>query len=345
MENVIRKSDFFTHFFNDLKSQYDIIGPTRQGGATGTYSYATFDKIDRAIDLEIDYETVMLSPRKIFFPDNEKLYRYEKDGQDVKLTDLREVWNKKKVIIGLHACDLNALAYLDKVLIGRSFVDQHYQDRRKKSILIGLTCNVAGPRCFCSTMGTGPDIESNYDLLLTDIGSHYFVKTGTDLGEKIVSADYFMDASDQDKKLRNEKIAVVEKQILPKFAIDKVTSGIANRYHDKFWEEFSSQCYTCGACNMVCPTCHCFTINEKTTVDNSKGDRIIVWDSCHFTRFAQIAGNLNLREEKTSRFKHRFYDKFYYSKERYGMMSCVGCGRCKQFCPSHIDVQNALMRL
>lgn len=347
MERIINKTDFYKLFFKNLKAKYDVIGPTKIAGATGTASYATFGSVDRAIDLEMGYETNMLSPRKIFSPDNEPLYKFEKDGQNVKLENLRKVWDKKKVIIGLHACDITALARLDKVETGSSFVDEHYQDRRRKSIIIGLTCDNPGPRCFCSSVGAGPDIESGYDLLLTDIGESFFCRTGTDFGKKLISANYFKNASDRDKKLRDKKLKIVEEKISKKFDfdIDKVTSALADRYNDKLWEEFSDKCYACGACNMICPTCNCFTVIDKTTADNSKGERVLVWDSCHFTRFAQIAGNLNLREEKTSRFKHRIYDKFHYSPARYGMVSCVGCGRCAQFCPSHIQIQDALMKL
>lgn len=58
-----------------------------------------------------------------------------------------------------------------------------------------------------------------------------------------------------------------------------------------------------------------------------------------------MAGNLNMRGEKSSRFKHRLYHKFYYTAKQHGSVSCVGCGRCMEFCPSHIDVRAALRRL
>lgn len=345
MERVLRKTDFYKLFFPDLKAKYDVIGPTRKGGATSTYSYTTFGSVDRAIDLEMDFTSNMVSHKKIFFPDNEPLYSFKKAGQNVQLEDRREVWDKEKVIIGIRPCDLTAVARLDKAFMGTNFVDQHYQDKRRKSILIGMTCNTSRPSCFCSSVGAGPDMESGYDLLLTDIGDNFFFRAGTDVGKKLISADYFRDAVDQDKELREEKLKVFEEELSRKFDVDKVTSVLADKYNDELWTEFSNKCYTCGACNMVCPTCNCFTVNEKTKVDNSEGTRVLVWDSCHFERFAQLAGNHNLRRERNSRFKHRIYDKYHYVPLRNGTVSCVGCGRCAEYCPSHIDIRDALERV
>lgn len=345
MEKVLSKADFYKLFFGGLRTKYEVIGPTNKGGATSTYSFTTFDYVDRAIDLEMDYKSNMLSPKRIYFPDNQLLYKYKKDGQDVKLKDLREVWEKEKVIFGLHPCDIAAISRLDRVLMENSFVDQHYQDKRRKSIIIGLTCNEAQRRCFCNSLGSGPDIENGYDLLLTDIGDSYFFRAGTDLGKELISADYFRDATGQDRELREAKLKKVEKGLLDKIDVVEIVSVMADKYNDELWNDFSMKCFTCGACNMICPTCHCFTVNDKTSVDGSQGTRVIVWDPCHFARFAQMAGNFNLREEKSSRFKHRIYDKFHYSAKRYGTVSCVGCGRCMEFCPSHIDIRDALRRL
>ncbi len=344
MERVLKKIDFYKLFFPDLQAKYDVIGPTRKGGATSTYSYTAFGSVERAIDLEMGFSSNMVSHKKIFFPDNEPLYKFKKDGQDVQLEDRREVWDKEKVIIGIRPCDITAIASLDNALMG-SFVDQHYQDKRRKSILIGLTCDSARSGCFCSSVGSGPDIEKGYDLLLTDIGDSFFFKAGTDLGEKLISADYFTDAVDGDKELREEKMRKLKGELSGGFDVDKVTSVLADKYDDELWTEFSNKCYTCGACNMVCPTCNCFTVNDKSKVDNSEGTRVLVWDSCHFERFAQIAGNHNLRGEKNTRFKHRIYDKYHYVPLRNGTVSCVGCGRCAEFCPSHIDIRNALSKL
>ncbi|WP_052303876.1 4Fe-4S dicluster domain-containing protein [Desulfofundulus kuznetsovii] len=281
MEKVLDKAHF-SRFLGDLVTKYKVIGPTKKGGATSTYTYTTFDYVKGVEDLEIDYKSSMLSPKRIYFPDSQPLYKYEKNGQNVKLQDLREVWDKERVLFGLRPCDITAILCLDKVFMEDSFVDHYYQDKRRKSIIIGLTCSETRQHCFCNSLGSGPDIESGYDLLMTDIGDSYFFRAKTDLGKELISADYFRDATDQDRELREAKLKKVKEGLSEKVDPAKIISVMADKYNDELWNEFSDNCFTCGACNMVCPTCHCFTIIDKTSPDGSEGTRVLVWDSCHF---------------------------------------------------------------
>lgn len=344
MDKILDKANF-SRFFEDLRSKYDIIGPTNKGGATSTYTYTTFDHVDNINNLSIDYKSSMLSPKRIYFPDSQPLYKYEKAGESVKLHDLREIWDKEKVLFGLRPCDITAILRLDQVFMEEGFVDQYYQDKRRKSIIVGLTCSEARKHCFCNGSGSGPDIESGYDLLITDLGDSYFFRAATDLGKELITGNYFRDATGQDTEIRNSKLKKVKAELPEKIDAMKITSVMADKYNDELWNEYAANCFTCGACNMVCPTCHCFTIRDKSVPDGSEGTRVLVWDPCHFERFAQIAGSVNIRGEKSSRFKHRLYDKFYYSAKQYGSVSCIGCGRCMEFCPSHIDIRGALRRL
>jgi ferredoxin len=180
---------------------------------------------------------------------------------------------------------------------------------------------------------------------MTDLGDRYFFKAITDKGKALLSAEYFKEATAEDRKQRKEDIQQVENALPQEMDLSKISGAIPEKYNDDLWDEFSEMCLTCGACNMVCPTCHCFTINDKTNLDRTQGTRVLVWDSCHFERFAKMAGDLNIRKEKSSRFKHRLYDKFYYDEKRSGSIFCVGCGRCLEFCPSHIDIREALKKV
>ena len=38
------------------------------------------------------------------------------------------------------------------------------------------------------------------------------------------------------------------------------------------------------------------------------------------------------------------FHKFKYSPERYGMLGCVGCGRCVAVCPVNIDIRKVIER-
>ena len=343
MEKILEKESF-QEFLEDLIKQYKVIGPVRKGGGTSTYSYTTFDYVESVEDLEMDYTSSMLTHKSIYFPDNEPVYEYEVKNNRVEIRDLMEIWSGERVIVGMHPCDITAILHLDKVFLEEAFEDPYYKDKRSKTIIIGLTCSKVKASCFCNIVGSGPDIETGYDLLMTDIGDSYFIKVGSEVGEGIVSKDYFRNANEEDRKRRSDEIEKVAKQLPAKLDMDKILDVMPEKYNDGLWKEYSDRCLTCGACNMVCPTCHCFVINDKTNSDRTKGTRFLSWDSCHFERFARIAGS-NIRGEKGSRYKHRMYDKFYYDVKRYGTVFCVGCGRCLEFCPSHIDIRSILRKL
>jgi ferredoxin len=53
----------------------------------------------------------------------------------------------------------------------------------------------------------------------------------------------------------------------------------------------------------------------------------------------------NPRPSKKERTRQRVFHKFLYSTERYGMLGCVGCGRCIAACPVNIDVRQVVSEL
>jgi ferredoxin len=55
-----------------------------------------------------------------------------------------------------------------------------------------------------------------------------------------------------------------------------------------------------------------------------------------------VAGGHNPRALKGQRLRNRFFCKFYYVPEDYGVPGCVGCGRCIEVCPVNIDIVEML---
>jgi ferredoxin len=315
----------------------------RKDGATAQ-AYLTFGYLERFGDLVLDYHTTYVAPKRLFLPDNEVLFGFRKTDEGLSVEDSRERWAEPRVLFGIHPCDIAALARLDKVF-DELFRDPYYEERRANTIIVGMTCGDPADTCFCHVTRTGPDADEGYDLLLTDLGDRYFVRVGSKAGEQLVRRPYFQDAAPADGQLRQEAIA----RAIAAFREAPDTAGLtalmAEKYDDPLWDEFSDRCVTCGTCNMVCPTCHCFVLLDKTNVDQTEGKRVRLWDSCHFERFGRMAGGVDVRATKSSRFKHRLYDKFYYCTTRYGVDFCVGCGRCVAFCQCDIDLRDALRKL
>jgi sulfhydrogenase subunit beta (sulfur reductase) len=342
MEKKISKKDF-KKFFEDLKKEFKIFGPTTKGSITA-YNFNTFDYVDDVDWLKLDNRNPISSPKKLFMPDGEALFNFEKVGNQVVLKDAGMEWKEKRVLIGVRPCDIAAMAKFDKVF-DEQYDDPHYKERRKNTVIIGMTCDKkTDDYCFCTVMNAGPDTDSGYDLLMTDIGDSYFFRSGSKEGERLLAKSYFKDASAKDKQERADRIAEVKKDLEARNKIDltNIKEILGKNYDSKVWDEYGKRCVTCGACSMVCPTCHCFTILEKTNVGQTEGKRVRIWDSCHYDKFATMAGGLNIRPEKVSRFKHRIYDKFYYPFISYGEAFCVGCGRCIRHCQCEVDIRDAL---
>ena len=62
------------------------------------------------------------------------------------------------------------------------------------------------------------------------------------------------------------------------------------------------------------------------------------WDSCMYSEFTKMSAG-QPRLTQTERFRQRFMHKLvYYPANNEGLFSCVGCGRCLQRCPIHMNI-------
>jgi ferredoxin len=102
------------------------------------------------------------------------------------------------------------------------------------------------------------------------------------------------------------------------------------------WKEKAELCYSCGSCNLVCPTCYCFDVRDEVSWDLKSGHRERFWDGCLLAPFARVAGNHNFRGTREARYRHRYYRKGMYIPGKIGESGCVGCGRCIGACTAGI---------
>ena len=115
--------------------------------------------------------------------------------------------------------------------------------------------------------------------------------------------------------------------------IEKILDQI---FENKFWEEIAKRCLGCGICTYLCPTCHCFDIQDEKK--GKHGARIRVWDSCMYSEYTKQASGYNPRLYQMNRFRNRVYHKFNYFPKNSQVFGCVGCGRCIIECPVNIDI-------
>ena len=117
---------------------------------------------------------------------------------------------------------------------------------------------------------------------------------------------------------------------------------IKDFYYSQNWKKGVNECISCGACNFLCPTCHCFTVEDEVEFNLKDGKRIRKQASCQLKSFTRVAGDHIFRDSKEARFKHRIYHQIQYFKERHDIVMCTGCGRCIRGCPAKIDWVNII---
>ncbi len=322
-----------------LRTQYRVVGPK---ALHGQY---VFGEITDAEALVLDYPTSVLPPKKYLLPPREELFQFSGSGMQVKA----HIEGEPTVILGVHTCDMHAIALLDRVH-QTGYADQHYQAHRDNTFLVSIEClKPCMVHSFCKSMGT-LTISEDFDLHLTDLGDDYAVDVGSEKGQALLE-DFasVWDPSDEDYKRVNQVMA--EKwprfEYRLNFDVTELPDLLALSNNSSLWDELGDRCLACGMCTKVCPTCYCFDVVDEVDLLQKEGARSRVWDSCQIDTFAMVAGGHNFRSSRALRQRHRFYRKGKYQIEAYGLIGCVGCGRCAAACLVHItpvDTFNELNR-
>ena len=120
----------------------------------------------------------------------------------------------------------------------------------------------------------------------------------------------------------NEKVLVGE--VPKRFDLSNVKPWFDNNFDHDYWKEISYKCLSCGACAFVCPTCHCFDIQDEA--DLAGGVRLKGWDSCCLPIFTRHGSGYNPRDTRDARYRQRVMHKFTYYVDKFGLTACVGCG-------------------
>lgn len=327
---LVPKASFFT-WLDSLRERLSIIGPVAEEGQ------AVFREIASSGELYMEYESTMLSPGKVYLcSPREDLFRLS-FGKGLSIEEPPRD-SAQRIIVGIHACDTNAVLYLDRTFLG-TFRDPLYGERRRNTIFIALNCGTASKNCFCSSVGTGPFLkaESGYDMLLTDFGEDYLVEIKTAGARRLFDVDDIRGAGHEDFRLKDEK----ERSALRTFTKTINTEGLnkllrENPEHPVWRHTAEERCLSCTNCVMVCPTCFCYDVVDEISMDMKTVRRYRQWDACQDTRFAEVHGG-NFRARRSARLR-QFVTHKLDQMHQYGVSGTVGCGRCITWCPTGIDL-------
>jgi len=329
---VLRKKSFRALVELLLESN-EVVGPRQVASRPNGKPIHQLLPIDEFDDLDLAYEKTEYSAKTYFLPFRETLstFHFEEDDwrQDIRYRI------QPRAIVGLHACDVNALLKLDKVMLRGSFPSPYYVARRENTFIVGIDHD-PGETCFCASVGA--DIVTHgFDLFLTDLGDRYFVAIDSDRGFRILSS---VDVQEVEEKDRQEYRAVrrrISEGFKTRVNVKNLPTVLDLEFESPVWAKWGDKCLSCGSCAMVCPTCYCYGIDEQISMDFERSVKQKQLYSCTLYDFAEVAGPHNFRPTRESRLKYRYYHQHRGFAETYEEPKCVGCNRCGDACLSGIN--------
>ncbi len=314
-------------FVESIMGKYPVVAPVAKK------SRFVFEQLATADELRLDYDTTILPPKKVFFPTKQDLIHFDSEGFHACIDP------KAIVLLGVHPHDIKGIAMSDVFYSDRK-VDNNYQANREAAIVVGSSVQNHYKHSFFGSINADKPVEG-HDAFMTKVDGGYVMETLTDKGEALVKLGTLSDASDDQVK------AAADANQAAMDNCPETLNGTATEIQDKvrasfeapIWEECAKDCFSCGSCNIVCPTCYCFDVQDEWNVDGVSGTRSRLWDACLTSEFSEVTaqgGSENFREDRGARYRHRFMRKAAYLNEVLGGPACTGCGRCSGACTSDI---------
>ncbi|WP_062529088.1 4Fe-4S dicluster domain-containing protein [Demequina rhizosphaerae] len=342
---------------------YRVVGPTVRGDAIVTADIRAASDLPQGVgdtqepgayrlwkrddDAYFGFADPAQSTKPVFFPAEEVVWRGRRE--EGHFTVERDTPDAAPIaLLGVRSCDLRAVQIHDAVLADRPFHDAHYIARRDGTFTVAVACGEPAATCFCASMGTGPrpaatnrqSGEPAYDLLLTEVmePEHRFVlEVGTEAGREVADSIATTPGGDD---AQQEAIAVTDAAVARQtrsINTDTIHDVLQASAESPRWDDVASRCLACTNCTLVCPTCFCTTIQDTSDLAGDNAERHRVWDSCFSENFSYIHGG-PLRGDVKARYRQWITHKLSSWEDQFGMLGCVGCGRCIAWCPVGIDI-------
>ena len=320
-------------FLKELSVDYNVFVPIKH---ESSYRFEIFNK--QVVNFE-DYSNTRIPPKEILFPQTETLFSYDDLPKVFRIED-DTAESDQQITFGVRNCDARSFNILDTFFSSGDYTDPYYFSRRNRTTIVGLACNTPSSSCFCTSVGGDPFSTDGFDARLVELGEKYIFEAVTPRGEEILEKmGKYADPSEEDLKTIMQ-LAVEKRAFNVNLELAHIEQILDDLYENPMWDEGSRKCLGCGSCSYVCPTCHCFDVNDEK--EGSGGRRVRFWDSCQFPLFTLHGSGHNPRISGKERIRQRIFHKFNYYLKNYNLIGCVGCGRCIRACPMNHDVRETL---
>ena len=261
-------------------------------------------------------------PTAAFFPQQGTVFTA--DGNTLREPHTPE---RPLFVLGFTPRDLACLRFIDR-FFADGWCDDVYFRQRQNAIVAGLSG-------FCGPNGALiPPAGGDCDLEFFREGNNWLVIPYSEAGMAIV-ADLPDSSSSESAELfrQAEKTPPDQNELLIRRASELLR---ADRVPDSFWGEIGDRCIACTGCNLACPTCTCFGVQDWRSAKRVERSRM--WDSCQFDGFMREAGGHNPLGSELLRTRRRIHHKLAADPDKWGEISCFLCGRCDAVCPTGIGI-------
>jgi formate hydrogenlyase subunit 6/NADH:ubiquinone oxidoreductase subunit I len=320
-------------WISDLSKDEKVFFPQKKGKKN--YQWLP---VNEESTLSFDGYIPTLTPAgKLILPADSELFTFRKEETNFSLDAVID--DTPQIIAGIRPCDVKSIMLLDKAMLD-DVDDPQYSTKRKATTLIMYRCDKGcDDKAFCQTAGSLSEVRGA-DIVLTQSGKNILIEVQTDKGKDLVQKGDFEAVEDTQEVFAGYEKAITKKigrQL--KASVSDLPEIMKKTWDSDLWQKYSDKCFSCGSCNLICPTCYCFGTRDDINLDCVSGNRTRCSDSCMLSGFAQVAGDHNFRGKVEIRQRHRVHRKFDYLPEKYKEGSfCVGCGRCGRQCTADIDI-------
>jgi len=329
-----KKKNLFP-FLEGISSGADLWAPVRKYPDKHVFS-----AIRAFEDIDLDYTRTIVPPRKIMLPPKLTMFTAtEKTYRD------SFVHANKKILFGVHPCDINGLLIMDQ-FFSQNYDDPYYTRARKNTLILGHSC-WPDENCLCKSTHTHV-VEEGYDLFFTALGEEYLIWIGSSQGDDLIRTmpemfDENLNETDIQTfmKWREDR----DKAFQTEINFTAMPDLMELKYDDPLWEKLGEACLACGSCSNVCPTCNCYNVKDEPILGKKASDIVRCWDACTLENYSEVAGGENFREKRSHRLKLWYTHKLQAYISKFGKPACVGCGRCIATCPVDINIKTVARSL
>lgn len=271
--------------------------------------------------------------KRYLHPPEQRLWSATRSGDRFSIAAEPVDWTPT-VLFGVRPCDVAAIWRQAEVF--RQAGDTAYARRLEGTRIVAVNCVRSARTCFCASMDTGPRATAGIDLALTELDESFLVEIGTPEGKKLLEG---MDLPPAPPDLATAARAATaanaatQTRVMP----DGIAGTLQAAAESPRWAAIADRCLHCANCTLVCPTCFCTDLVERSDLSGDHVEHWQRWDSCFSTEFTHLHGGA-VRRSAAARYRQWMTHKLSTWHDQFGSSGCTGCGRCIAWCPVGIDI-------